>query len=217
MLKNFYGIIYLTTNLLNGKIYVGQTTRKNPNYLGSGTNIVVAINEYGPKHFKREILCECDSYEELNKKEKFWIDTLMALVKYGNYNLTSGGVSGFEVSDETKHKMSDKKKGRKHTEETKKKMKKSHKRENLSLETRQKISESKKRENLSLETRKKNSENNSKPVNQYDLEGNFIREYKSIKVAGEMNNIFPQNISYCCKGNCKFRGGYIWKYSNLIN
>jgi len=35
--------IYKTTNLINGKIYVGQTTIEDPNYLGSGLLIMKAI------------------------------------------------------------------------------------------------------------------------------------------------------------------------------
>ena len=48
--ENVYGYIYLTTNLINGKRYVGQTTINkslNKNYLGSGNLIVQAIQKYG--------------------------------------------------------------------------------------------------------------------------------------------------------------------------
>lgn len=41
----FYHLIYKTTNLKNGKIYIGKHTTKNPydNYFGSGTNIIRAV------------------------------------------------------------------------------------------------------------------------------------------------------------------------------
>ena len=35
-MKEFRGIIYKTTNIINGKIYVGQDKQNNPKYLGSG-------------------------------------------------------------------------------------------------------------------------------------------------------------------------------------
>lgn len=53
----------------------------------------------------------------------------------------------------------------------------------------------------------------SKKVNQYDLNGNLIKTWKSIKEASEANNIFLGNISSCCKGKIKTTGGYIWKYA----
>lgn len=54
---------------------------------------------------------------------------------------------------------------------------------------------------------------NNKPVDQFDLNNNYIRTYNSIKEAGEINNIRPQNISKCCKHNKRTAGKYIWKYS----
>ena len=40
-------IIYKTTNLVNGKIYIGQDSNNNPNYYGSGTLLHKAIKKYG--------------------------------------------------------------------------------------------------------------------------------------------------------------------------
>lgn len=58
------GFVYLTTNIVNGKIYVGQYTfkadkRLNANYLGSGTVMEQAIKKYGRENFKRRILKLC--------------------------------------------------------------------------------------------------------------------------------------------------------------
>ena len=49
-------IIYLTTNNINGKKYIGLDTRNNPNYYGSGTLITMALKKYGRKNFTKEIL-----------------------------------------------------------------------------------------------------------------------------------------------------------------
>lgn len=49
-------------------------------------------------------------------------------------------------------------------------------------------------------------------VVKYDLEGNYIAEYQSIKMAARENNIRDSNISKCCKGERKTAGKCIWKY-----
>ncbi len=42
-------IIYITTNLLNGKKYIGKDEKNNPSYLGSGKLLKLAINKHGKK------------------------------------------------------------------------------------------------------------------------------------------------------------------------
>lgn len=57
----------------------------------------------------------------------------------------------------------------------------------------------------------------SKKVLQYDLEGNFIKEYSSLKEANKLNNMKSiGNISKCCKGEYKTAGGYIWRYKVVV-
>ena len=50
----------------------------------------------------------------------------------------------------------------------------------------------------------------SKSVLQYDLDGNFIKEYPSTKEAERQTGI--KHISECCLGVYKQMKGYIWKY-----
>lgn len=54
----------------------------------------------------------------------------------------------------------------------------------------------------------------SKQVIQYDLFGNKIKEWDSIREAARNNRVSGCNISNCCKGRCKTSGGYIWKFKN---
>lgn len=52
-----------------------------------------------------------------------------------------------------------------------------------------------------------------KKIHQFDLNGSFIKEYESVKQAGEELGIDNTGISKCLKGHLKKSGGYIWKYA----
>ena len=53
-----------------------------------------------------------------------------------------------------------------------------------------------------------------KKINQYDLEGNFIKQWNSMKEAGEKLNICRQDISMCCRGLRKKAYNFVWRYAN---
>jgi group I intron endonuclease len=67
-------VIYKTTNLVNGKQYIGKDGHNNPNYIGSGSILKKAIKKYGRDNFKKEIIEVCDSKEHLLIREKYWLD-----------------------------------------------------------------------------------------------------------------------------------------------
>jgi len=52
-----------------------------------------------------------------------------------------------------------------------------------------------------------------KPINQYDLEGNFIKRWDSITDAAMNLNSGVPNIIKCCRGKIKTHKKYIWKYA----
>lgn len=56
------------------------------------------------------------------------------------------------------------------------------------------------------------SEQKSKPIIQYDLEGNFVREWKSATQAAKELGFKNAPISKICKQNKGTVYGYIWKY-----
>lgn len=87
-------IIYKTTNLIDGKIYVGQDSNNNPNYLGSGLKIKRAIKKYGKVNFKKEVLEECKNVSELNEREVYWIAKLGTTNRKIGYNISIGGAEG---------------------------------------------------------------------------------------------------------------------------
>lgn len=87
------GYIYITTNLINGKKYIGQhcSLDLNDNYLGSGKSFLKALNKYGKENFVKEILCVCDSNDELDSMEKLYIDKYNAVYDDNFYNIQFGG------------------------------------------------------------------------------------------------------------------------------
>ncbi len=91
-------IIYKTTNLVNGKIYIGQDSNNNPNYLGSGKILHQAIEKYGIDRFQKDIIEECDSKEMLNEREIYWIDFHKSTNRNIGYNIALGGQGGDTIS-----------------------------------------------------------------------------------------------------------------------
>lgn len=107
-----YGYIYLTTNLINNKKYIGQhkSSEFTKNYKGSGRLLWKAINKYGWDNFKVEMIEECNSLEELNEREAYWTKHYNAVESKEFYNLVEGGNQpGF--SEETRKLHSESMKG----------------------------------------------------------------------------------------------------------
>ena len=90
------GYTYQTTNLINGKKYIGLTNRKSfdPNYLGSGKLIRAAIKKYGFNNFKVEVLEYHDSKEDLIESERKFIRMFQANINPNFYNIAEGGKWG---------------------------------------------------------------------------------------------------------------------------
>jgi group I intron endonuclease len=154
-----YGYIYKTTNLINGKTYIGQHKSKDwdSNYIGSGIYLKKAIKKYGIKIFTCFPLAWAWNKEELNQLEIDYIAHYKP-----EYNIAKGGEGGGmsdkKYSIETKQKISESHKGMKHSDETKQKISEFHKgkkRRPFTEETKKKMSESFKKRILSSETKEK--------------------------------------------------------------
>lgn len=94
--------IYKTTNLINGKFYIGKCSKSvnsSTKYFGSGNLLCKAINKYGIENFIKEILFETDNIDELNEKEKEYIDLLDACNRNIAYNIAKGGEGGDTISN----------------------------------------------------------------------------------------------------------------------
>ena len=97
---------------MNNKLYIGQTTNLNvrlKNYLSgiyTETHYFArALNKYlRKKDSYFYIMCVCDTKEELNEREKFYISKYDTTNRDKGYNLTEGGENP-TVSEDTLRKM----------------------------------------------------------------------------------------------------------------
>lgn len=123
--------IYKIVNDVNGKIYIGQSININArwkdhvNSLRRGvsrcTLLQRAWNKYGEEHFYFEILELC-SEDMLDAVEIKYINLYNSCNVNVGYNIESGGNQQKHLADETKRKIGDANRGRRHSDESKKKM-----------------------------------------------------------------------------------------------
>ena len=202
--------IYKTTNLINGKIYIGQTSKSKQGYLGSGPIILKAVKKYGKENFSNEIIEECSSKEQLNEREIYWIKFYKATDRNTGYNISTGGNGGNlgeivnkKISDITKSSGRMKgntlrlgkipyNKGIPMSEKQKEKMKKPKSEEHKNNLSKSKI---------------------GKHTKQILCITNGLT-YNSIKEAGEKLNLTVPNIINVLKGRAKNTKGFSFQYRN---
>ena len=220
--------VYMHTNKINGKKYIGQTCQvpeyrwgTNGNKYNRSPHFYNAIQKYGWDNFLHEVLFENLSADEANEKEiKLIAEFNTQDVRFG-YNLNFGGRNGLH-SEESKLKMSKAHKGKKFSKEHCESMGRVRKGKftgknnpnygkKPSAETSKKMSEAKK------DIYNGTGNPNSKCVLQYDLNGNFIKEWEYILLASKELGVCLSSIGQCCKGKLKKAGGFVWKYKEAEN
>ncbi len=200
-------IIYKITNKINGKVYIGQTTRSLKERWWQHCRkkaycpfIHHAIQKYGKENFTIEQIDIAIDRDELDKKEQYWIKYYKSNnVKFG-YNLTGGGESRKELSFVVRMKISESKKGEKNPMFGKP----------LSDEHRRKISEANKG--------KKKPDGFASGLKHPQarmvicVETGEIFDY--IRLAATVKKLNHRNISNVCNGRRKTCGGYHWRYAD---
>jgi len=87
-------VVYKITNLFNGKLYVGQTRqpieKRFYQHAHANSPLGRAIRDCGLENFTIEVIERCDTQEQLDALEKFWIRVLNCTVPNG-YIQTPGG------------------------------------------------------------------------------------------------------------------------------
>lgn len=210
------GGIYVILNTINNKRYIGssknilQRLRQHRHQLRHNIHcnkhLQSSFNKYGENIF---IMSKIEFCDDLIEKEKYYIQLYNVLnPKYG-YNKATNIVdtSGYKWTLESRIKLSNSKKGKKIHPNTLKALINSNKNRVY-----------KKGRNFHPNGIPVACESNKKPVLQYDLYGNFIKEYDCIKSAS-YDGFNKHGISYCCKNKRDHSGGYIWKFkqTNIIN
>lgn len=140
----------MVKNLINKKIYIGQTTRSNgayKNYFGSGYAIESAIIKYGKKNFQKVTLAICYNQNDANELEKYFIISYNSKSPNG-YNISDGGTEGIiKMREKLCERMSGDKNpffGKTHSDETKRKLAEANKNRIISTTTKNKISKANK-------------------------------------------------------------------------
>lgn len=136
------GIIYLATNQINGKVYVGQTYRTLNWRIGrhyskskkEDYHFANALKKYNKKDWTWEVLEEINGFATkkalkfiLNKYEKYYIKVLSSKNRLVGYNGTAGGDGVTDPSEEVRYQMGKSWRGKKIPKEIKKLMSESHK------------------------------------------------------------------------------------------
>ena len=201
------GFIYLITNKLNNKQYVGKTEytiidrwkehKKNYKSLRDNMPIHKAMFKYGEGYFEICQLEECDN-SLLNEREKYWIKYYNTY--YNGYNATLGG-DGAPKYEKSK------------IEEIWQSGKTISEIEELTGADRHTVAKILKLSGINTMDFKRRS--NGRVVLQYSLDGKLMARYESLTIAAEaMGRDNVSNIRSCCNKTSASAYNYLWKYED---
>jgi group I intron endonuclease len=220
--------IYKITNEINRKIYIGQSVDyekrkvshktkflqycKSPENHKSGCIFLYnSFKKYGFENFTFELIEEC-LIDELNNREQYWMNFYSSYEREYGYNLCkiAGSSKGTIRNESTRLKNSESAKkrigdknpfyGKTHSDYSKNEMSKKR--------------SGKKRKNISTEkwVEHKIWEMSYIKILQYDIWGNFIKEWNSLSEASNVTKIKKGRISESLTEHQPTAGGFIWKY-----
>jgi len=210
-------------NTVNGKIYIGKSInieRRWKEELNGQLNdhIKRSMDKYGITNFKFSVILECEA-EELDEKEKFYIDFYNSHHRDFGYNKTLGGEGG-QWCEQAKKKASKRMKGngnpfygKKHSAETKAKLSADRIGEKSWFYGKRKSLHTRK---LQAETKQGALNPMAKTVFQYDLQGALINSFPCVMDASKATGIGYSAIKNCANNKSKTAGGYSWEYGEFI-
>jgi group I intron endonuclease len=204
------GFIYKITNTINGKCYIGETTKTDPekrwkehkSTIKRGVGCPALQNsviKHGIDNFKFEILIICFD-EDRYKYEIEYIKKYKTLIPNG-YNILEGGPGGSF-------------KGKKHSEETKQLLSKNNKQKYIdNPELKKEMSERNKiyfNEPNIIKHREAMGKSTGVKIGQYNLNNELVNTFISISEASRQTGIPKSTIQEFVKNNNNNRG-FIWK------
>lgn len=199
-----FGIIYKATNLVNGKVYIGQTIRSldervrqhinDTNAMKDSFAFHSAIRKYGEDNFRWEVIDKAYSSRELDEKEVFWIKYYHSYIsddECNGYNMTIGG-NVFRGKDNPFY-------GKTHSEESREKIRKSKIGQGIG--------------NQYAKGKHTGKDNVMyRPIVQLTMDGKFVAEYETAIDGAKAVNGDNSTIGKVCKGRLKSHKGYRWLY-----
>lgn len=229
-------VIYKHTSP-SGKCYIGLTkdykTRVRDKHL-SYKNCPVfynAILKYGWENFSHEIIDFANDVFEAEKKEKHYIEKYRSTEREFGYNICIGGdiskndsperrikisetmkkhrIENKEFWEIASKKSSETRRGKKFTKEHIEALRNNH----VGMTGKHQSDKMKKMMSERFTGIPTGLKNGAKSVNQYNLDGSFIRSFSSLRDAGiSIGWTSGTPIANCCKGIQKTSGGYKWKF-----
>jgi len=193
--------VYLITNNINGKKYIGSSRKKtvDPQYYGSGRRIKDAIKKYGIENFTREILWEGEG--DARDIETYWLKHFDASSNSQFYNMTNDARGNTLHKEETKRTVSEKLIGRKFSKEICEKISKA----KLGSTTSKKGKKDGPKPGVTKAHKGRVSPNKGKgaPVALYKISGEYIKTYTSYRDLAIDLQINPETVRCQLIGKAK--------------
>lgn len=233
-----YYYLYCHTNKINGKKYIGISLQKpsvrwqNGNGYKGCRKFYCAIQKYGWDNFTHEILLSNLTVEEASEKEKEYIK-LFDTVKNG-YNTLDGGIDGLQefLCKPVNQYSLDKKliKTWKSTMDIERKLNYGHSAITAVCRRERKTSHNyiwRYTDDcddindvvITNKNKYKNQTSLTRKVNQYDLDGNFIKQWDNLLQIAHYFNKTTTVLFHCCEKDAHFYTayGYQWRYYDDCN
>jgi hypothetical protein len=195
-----------------------------PFYVGYTKNLKTRVNQHRQKYGIDIEILDIEITNSIDKKliECYWIEQFRQW-GFDLINQNKGGGGPLKHSEESKEGRKDKKPmlGKKQSDITKQRKSKALKGKKKPYGFGELMKQCRlgvpKPEGMGCKVsknrnHKKAAENNQKPIIQYDLEGNFIKEWHSIKEASKQTNSNASSISKVCRKILKKTNNFIWVY-----
>jgi len=211
----------------SGKIYIGITSKDikkrwlNGRGYRKNDHFWNAIKKYGWDNIKHEVIAEGLTKEEACRLEQMYISIFESYIPGKGYNMTMGGETGAIHTIESRHKLSESKKGKRYnigvpfTEERKQHLRENH--ADVRGEKNPNYGKKWTPEQLAVRQShriyKRGGENpTARPILQLDMDGNLVKRWGSIAEASEI--YCRTSIKDCLKGKYKQHRGYQWRYAD---